>query len=209
MADNDINVNMEAAPFILASASPRRLELLEQIGIMPDETIPANIDETRLKDERPRQLVERLAAAKARHVARPGAFILGADTTVAVGRRILEKPQDKSEAEEFLNLLSGRRHDVIGGIALITPGDKLISRVVRTIVHVKRLSKSEISEYVSSEDWRGKAGGYGIQGRFIQHITTLQGSYTNVVGLCLHTTRQLLTGNGYLPPIEADHSALS
>lgn len=184
---------------ILASASPRRKDLLAQMGIVPDKIVPAAIDETPKKDELPRRLVERLACEKARAVARDhaGAFVLAADTVVAVGRRILGKPEDAAEAERCLALLSGRRHKVVGGIALIRPDGTLASRVVETVVRFKRLAPWEINRYVASGAWKDKAGGYGIQESAESFVPFLSGSYSNVVGLSLYDTMQMLDGAGF------------
>ncbi len=183
---------------ILASQSPRRVELLAQMGITPAKIIPADIDETPLKAEKPRQLVERLARAKATHVAdhtdNKNHYILAADTVVAVGTRILGKPENAAQATDFITLLSGRRHRVIGGISLISPQGKHISRVIETAVKVKRLTPQEIDRYIQSGEWDGKAGGYGIQGAFAVYIKEIMGSYTNIVGLCVYNTRQMLNG---------------
>lgn len=178
---------------VLASASPRRVELLHQIGIIPDTIIPADIDETPLKGELPRSLVARLAEAKARMVAssHPSSTVLGADTVVCVGRRILGKPIDEADARRMLALLSGRRHRVIGGIAVIRNGQAR-TRVVETVVQVKRLSPEEIDTYIASREWEGKAGAYAIQGRFAACVPAMYGSYTNIVGLCVHTVAALL-----------------
>jgi septum formation protein len=184
---------------VLASASPRRLELLRQLGIVPDRVDPADIDETPARDELPAAHVVRLAEAKARAVAprHPGAFILAADTIVACGRRILPKAEDEATARACLALLSGRRHRVYGGIALITPeGDIAIRRVVSQVA-LKRLSATELAAYLLSGEWRGKAGGYAIQGVAAAFIPWIAGSYSNVVGLPLHETAQLLAGRGY------------
>ena len=184
---------------VLASASPRRLELLRQIGIVPDHVAPADIDETPLKGELPAGHVVRLAEAKARAVRprHPDAFILAADTVVACGRRILPKAEDEAAARACLSLLSGRRHRVYGGVALLTPaGDLAIRRVVSQVAF-KRLSEQEISAYLASGEWRGKAGGYAIQGRAAALISWIAGSYSNVVGLPLYETAQLLAGRGY------------
>ncbi len=185
---------------ILASASPRRLDLLRQIGIVPDRVDPADIDETPHRGELPASHVVRLAEAKARPIAAryPGAFVLAADTVVACGRRILPKAEDAVTARFCLDLLSGRRHRVYGGVALITPaGDTAIRRVVSQ-VQFKRLSATEISAYLASGEWQGKAGGYAIQGRAAAFIPWISGSYANVVGLPLYETAQLLAGRGYL-----------
>lgn len=184
---------------ILASASPRRLELLKEAGIVPDHVIPADIDETELKGELPRPYVARMAVGKARKIAPDytGHFILAADTTVTLGRRILQKPENESESLQFLNLMSGRRHKVIGGICLITPDGREITRVCETVVQFKVLSDKEKRDYVASKEWQGKAGGYGIQGKAAAFIPFLSGSYSNVVGLSLYDTMQMLEGNGF------------
>jgi septum formation protein len=190
---------------VLASASPRRLELLRQIGIVPDRIDPADIDETPGRDEMPAGHVVRLAEAKARAVQprHSGAYILAADTVVACGRRILPKPEDETAARACLALLSGRRHRVYGGVALITPaGDIAIRRVVSQ-VGFKRLSAEELNAYVAGGEWRGKAGGYAIQGQAAALIPWVSGSYSNVVGLPLYETAQLLAGRGYRPPCAA------
>lgn len=179
---------------ILASASPRRKELLQQIGITPADIIPADIDESPLKHETPRQLAERLALEKAASIAEryPGHIILAADTVVAAGRRLLEKAASEEQAAEFLKTLSGRRHDVFGGIAVTFPDGSTLSRVVHSVVKIKHLDQHEIDAYVQSHDWEGKAGAYGIQGPFAAHIKGIIGSYTNIVGLCVYTTSQML-----------------
>jgi septum formation protein len=184
---------------ILASASPRRVDLLKQIGVTPDKIIPAAIDETPLKGELPRALAVRLAIEKAQAVAaqNPGAFVLAADTTVACGRWILEKPADADEARAFLERLSGRRHHVYGGIALIAPSGKLTSRLVDTIVQFKRLSAREIENYLASGQWRGVAGGYAIQGQAGAFVKCIGGSYSNIVGLSLYDTMIMLDGAGF------------
>jgi len=190
---------------VLASASPRRLQLLEQVGIEPDKLLPADIDETPQRKELPRNLVKRLAHTKA-EVARHNAgrdpelrnaFILAADTVVAVGRRILPKPEFTDEGAACLRLLSGRAHRVYGGICLITPRNKVRIRLVETRVRFKRLSREEIESYLASGEWEGKAGGYAIQGRAGGFVTKLVGSYPNVVGLALYETMSLLAGEGY------------
>lgn len=189
---------------ILGSASPRRLELLTQIGIAPDAVIPAGIDETPLKDELPRAHAERLAADKAEVIAAlPGAsfdsgdaLVLTADTVVSLGRRILGKPADEAEARRFLTMLSGRRHRVTTGVAL-KGADRLWTRRVETAVRFKRLSDAEIDAYLACGEWRGKAGGYAIQGRAAAFIPAINGSYSNVVGLPLAEIVGLLAGAGY------------
>ncbi|HEX5008062.1 MAG TPA: Maf family nucleotide pyrophosphatase [Hyphomonadaceae bacterium] len=187
------------ARLVLASASPRRLALLEQIGLKPDIVAPSEIDETPLKQERPRQLALRLAvekgrAAKATH---GGDFVLSADTVVACGRRILPKAETQDEARACLDTLSGRAHDVITGIAVLAPDGREASRVVESRVTFKRLSREEIEGYIAVGEWRGKAGGYAIQGRAAALITDISGSYSGIVGLPLHETACLLEGLGY------------
>ncbi|MEO1611225.1 MAG: nucleoside triphosphate pyrophosphatase [Pseudomonadota bacterium] len=180
---------------ILGSASPRRRELLAQIGVTPDEVRPADIDETPQKGELPRAYALRLAEEKARAIDADD-LILTADTVVAVGRRILEKPVDEAEAIKFLLLLSGRRHRVITGVAL-RHGERVWTRRVESQVKFKRLSDDEISAYIRSGEWRGKAGGYAIQGIGAAFIPWMQGSYTAVVGLPLTEVAGLLQGAGY------------
>jgi septum formation protein len=188
-----------AADLILASASPRRVELLSQIGIVPDHVIPANIDETPLKSERPRRLVARLAEVKAAAVFsnHRGAFILAADTVVACGRRIIPKARTSEEARTFLGILSGRRHRVLSGIIVISPKGDIRQRVVETIVTFKRLSLRELDYYLASNEWQDKAGAYAIQGLAATFVRSLNGSYSNVVGLPLFETSQLLDGLGF------------
>ncbi len=182
---------------ILGSASPRRAELLAQIGVVADDVRPADIDETPLKNELPRPYARRLSVQKARAVTAPdGALVLCADTVVAVGRRIMGKPVDVTEAEKFLRLLSGRRHRVITGVAL-RRDEKIWQRDVVTSVQVKNLSDQEIAAYLDNGEWQGKAGGYAIQGLGAMFIPSINGSYTNVVGLPLAETANLLRGAGY------------
>jgi septum formation protein len=179
--------------FILASSSPRRLALLDQIGRKPDLVVSAEVDETPLRREPPCIHADRLALEKARAVAalHPAAVVLGADTVVACGRRILPKAETETEARACLALLSGRRHRVHGGIAVMARG-KVWRRHVETIVRFKRLTAAEIEAYVASGEWRGKAGGYAVQGRAAAFIAAINGSYTNVVGLCVHAADGLL-----------------
>ncbi len=186
---------------VLASASPRRLQLLAQIGITPDEVIAADLDESMLKDETPRQLAARLAVAKAQAIApqRPDSFILAADTVVCVGRRLLDKALTPQDVETCLRLLSGRGHRVITGVAVVSPDGRLSSRAVETRLRTKVLSPAEIDAYVASGEGIGKAGGYGIQGRAGAFIIDLVGSFTGVVGLPVYETHALLTGAGYRP----------
>jgi len=192
-------------PLILASASPRRLQLLQQIGIEPAGVIPAEIDETPNRGERPRVLSLRLATAKAAIAAKAaaqddtlkGALILAADTVVAVGSRILPKAELKEEAEACLRLLSGRGHRVFTGVALMTPRGTLRTRIVESRVRFKRLSGEDIAHYLSGTEWQGKAGGYAIQGEAGRFVVSLSGSYPSVVGLPLYKTAALLAGEGY------------
>ncbi len=183
---------------ILASASPRRLALLAQVGIVPDEVAPADIDETQYKAELPRELAARLAAEKAEAVAArfPDAAVLAADTVVACGRRVLDKAGDAVEAKNCLKLLSGQRHRVFGGISVIAPGGVHRQRVVVTQVQFKRLTEAEITAYLDTEEWRGKAGAYAIQGHAGGFVKKINGSYDNVVGLPLYETLALLSGLG-------------
>jgi septum formation protein len=190
---------------VLASGSPRRLQLLNQAGLEPDALEPAEIDETPERGELPRTLVVRLAREKALAVlARVrnqddlrGAFVLAADTAVAVGRRILPKPELLEDANACLRMLSGRTHRVYSGLALIGPNDKVRTRLVETRVRFKRLSNEDLESYLASGEWRGKAGGYAIQGLAGSFVVKLVGSYQNVVGLPLYETVQLLAGEGY------------
>jgi septum formation protein len=173
--------------------------LLRQVGIVPDEVDPADIDESLRKGELPAPHALRLAREKAFAVARrhPGAFVLGADTVVAVGRRVLPKAEDEATARRCLALLSGRRHRVHGGVALVDPGGALHARRVETAVVFKRLAEAEIAAYLASGEWRGKAGGYAVQGRAALFVRMLSGSYSNVVGLPLFETAALLRGRGF------------
>jgi septum formation protein len=190
---------------VLASASLRRLELLRQIGLMPDRIDPAEIDETPHCGELPPAHALRLAVEKARAVIprHPDAYILAADTVVACGRRILPKAEDEASARSCLELLSGRRHRVHGGIALASPDGRFASRRVDSQVAFKRLSEAEIAAYLRSGEWCGKAGGYAIQGCAAALIRWVCGSYSNVVGLPLFETAQLLAGRGYRPSCNA------
>ncbi len=197
---------MSARPkLVLASGSPRRLALLAQAGIEPDALLPADIDETPERGELPRRLALRLArekldAADARRRMlgeHEGAFLLAADTVVAVGRRILPKPEVAEEAAECLRLLSGRAHRVYTGIALMTPKGGIRTRLVETRVRFKRLSREEMDAYLAAREWEGKAGGYAIQGLAGVFVVKLVGSYTNVVGLPLAETVALLGGERF------------
>lgn len=187
------------ARLVLASASPRRRDLLAQIDLVADAIDPANIDEAPKPRELPRALAERLARSKALAVAdrHADAYVLGADTVVGCGRRILPKPDDEAAARECLALLSGRRHRVHTGLAVVAPDRRIVARVVTTQVRFKRLSKAEVDAYVASGEWRDKAGGYAIQGRAGGFVIALNGSPSSVIGLPLYETRMLLAGVGY------------
>ncbi len=196
---------IERPKLVLASASPRRLMLLSQVGIEPDALRPTSIDETPRRGEMPRGLATRLARAKA-EAARDqiandkdiaDAFVLAADTVVAVGRRVLMKPGYIEEAVASLQLLSGRNHRVLTSLCLITPDDRVRLKIIDTKVRFKVLSKADIEAYVASREWRGKAGGYAIQGLAGCFVRKLSGSYTNVVGLPLAEAVQMLNGEGF------------
>lgn len=190
---------------VLASASPRRLQLLERVGLRPDLLNPSDIDETPLKRETPRALSIRLARAKAERAYEmpmvqaqgPNAFILAADTVVGLGRRILPKAMTEDEARDCLSLLSGRSHWVYSTVCLIAPGKRMSRRCVETKVRFKRLSREDADSYIACGEWRGKAGGYAIQGRAEAFVRWLSGSYSAVVGLPLYETVHLLEGAGY------------
>lgn len=182
---------------ILGSASPRRKELLAQIGVVPDAVLPPDIDETPRKGELPRPYCARMAAEKAAAVpAGPEDVVLCADTTVALGRRILGKPADAGEAAAFLTLLGGRRHEVVTAVA-VRRGDRMWTREVVSVVRFKRLSDAELNGYLASGEWQGKAGGYGIQGRAGAFVPWMQGSFTGVVGLPVAETAALLQAAGW------------
>ncbi|UTD26612.1 Maf-like protein [Bradyrhizobium sp. WD16] len=190
---------------VLASGSPRRLALLNQAGIEPDALRPADVDETPRKGELPRACATRLARAKAEATLEAvklddelrGAFIIAADTVVAVGRRILPKAELVEEASQCLRLLSGRNHRVYSAICVVTPKEAFRQRLVETRVRFKRLNDEDIAGYVDSGEWRGKAGGYAVQGIAGSFVVKLVGSYTSVVGLPLYETASLLGGEGY------------
>ena len=187
---------------VLASASPRRLDLLGRIGVVPDAVRPADIDESVPKNELPRQHAARLAREKAQIVAdvEPDALVLAADTVVAVGRRILPKVEDEATLRQCMKLLSGRRHRVLTAVALAIPGLGLRQRLVETMIAIKRLSDEEIDYYAGHGEWRGKAGGYALQGYGEVYVRQIAGSYSNVVGLPLAETRMLLKSAGYAIP---------
>lgn len=187
---------------ILASQSPRRLELLAQVGIVPARVIPADVDETQMRGELPRTLALRLATEKARAARVPPGgptVILAADTVVACGRRVVPAPAGEPEARIGLALLSGRRHRVFGGIAVLSADGRVRARVVETQVAFKRLDAREIEDYVRAGEWRGRAGGYAIQGKAAAFVRWIQGSYSNVVGLPLFETVALLGAAGIGP----------
>ncbi|MCX5495831.1 Maf-like protein [Kaistia dalseonensis] len=197
---------MNGSPkLLLASGSPRRLQLLAQAGIEPDSLLPTSVDETPLKNELPRSLAKRLARSKAdaaramagRTADFAGAYILAADTVVAVGRRILPKAEFHDQAAECLMLLSGRAHRVYTAVCIVTPKGAIRQRLVETKVRFKRLSRQEMDTYLGSGEWRDKAGGYAIQGLAGTFVVKLVGSYTSVVGLPLYETMAMLEGEGY------------
>jgi septum formation protein len=190
---------------VLASGSPRRLALLNQAGIEPDQLLPADIEEIPTKGELPRAYATRLARAKGEAALEAvrrsdelrGSFIVAADTVVAVGRRILPKAELLDEAAQCLRLLSGRNHRVYSGVCIVTPKESFRQRLVETRVRFKRLSQSDLETYLASGEWRGKAGGYAIQGLAGCFVVKIVGSYTNVVGLPIYETTALLAGEGY------------
>ena len=203
-------------PLVLASASPRRLDLLRQVGLEPDRIEPTDVDETPLRDETPRRLALRLAERKAAAAAAlaPDAYVLGADTVVAQGRRLLGKAEDAAEARRWLELLSGRAHRVFTGVALIAPSGvpafrrrarsggrwrpcRRAVRLAEARVRFKRLTSQEIDGYLETDEWRGKAGAYAIQGLAGGFVIEVQGSYSAIIGLPLYETRMLLEGLGY------------
>ena len=190
---------------MLASASPRRLQLLERVGLTPDLLNPSDVDELPHKRETPRALSIRLAKEKALRAIEmplvkelgPNAFVLAADTVVGLGRRILPKAETLEQARDCLSLLSGRSHWVYSTVCLIAPGKKLSTRCVETKLRFKRLSREDIDSYIASNEWRGKAGGYAIQGRAEAFVRLLTGSHSAVIGLPLYETVHLLEGAGY------------
>ena len=189
-------------PLVLASASPRRLDLLARLGITPARVIATDIDETPLKAEVPRALAARLSLAKAAAAVplAEGALVLAADTVVGVGRRILPKGETEAEARHCLALLSGRRHCVTTGVVLVLPDGRRIQRLVETNVTFQRLTQAQMEDYIASGEWQGKAGAYGIQGRAEAFTRFISGSHSNVVGLPLFETAQMLRGIGWLRP---------
>lgn len=193
-----------ADQLVLASASPRRRDLLAQVGRAPDLILNPDIDETPVTGELPDAHALRLAREKVAQVARDpkaqGAFVIGADTVVACGRRILPKAEDEATASDCLHLLSGRRHRVIGGVAVQAPGGRTGTRKCVTTVAFKRLTENEIGAYIASGEWRDKAGGYAIQGLAAIFVKFISGSYSNVVGLPLYETERLLESMGCRRP---------
>jgi septum formation protein len=189
-------------PLVLASASPRRLDLLARLGIVPERVIATDIDETPYKGEIPRPHAARLALAKAEAAAAlaPSGIVLAADTVVGVGRRILPKAETEAQARDCLALISGRKHRVITAVVLALPDGRRLKRVVESGVTFQRMTGQQIEDYLASGEWQGKAGGYAIQGRAEQYIRFLSGSHSNVVGLPLFETAQLLRGIGWLRP---------
>lgn len=188
---------MASPTLILASASPRRRDLLRRIGIEPAGVAPADIDETPRKGELPRDYAMRMAREKATAASDPSAFVLAGDTVVAVGRRILPKAENEEAARACLALLSGRRHRVLSAVALAAPDGTIRTKLSETQLRFKRLSNAEINAYIASDEWRGKAGGYAIQGTAEALIPWMQGSHSGVIGLPLYETRLLLMSAGF------------
>lgn len=197
---SDIESTKLPQRLVLASASPRRLDLLAQIGIVPDAIQPADLDETPLQNEQPRPLASRLAVQKCLAVSsvlENKAFVLAADTVVGVGRRILPKTETADEARACLRLLSGRSHRVFTGVSVVAPDGRQATSTIETRVTFKRLSAQECDAYINSGEWRGIAGGYAIQGLAGAYVTHISGSYTSIVGLPLYEVRNMLQGLGY------------
>ena len=190
---------MTKIKFILASSSPQRKKLLETIGITPDDIVPANIDETPKKNEKPKDFALRMSKEKALSVAKNNlnSFILSGDTIVAAGRRIIGKPSSKNEAEQILKLLSGRRHRVLSAFTLIKPDCSEITKVIVSRVKFSRLSDKEINEYLDTNEWQGKAGGYAIQGRASAFVPWISGSYTGVMGFPMNEIKNVLESSGW------------
>lgn len=190
--------NKPTPKILLASASSRRLDLLRQINAVPDKVLPTDIDETPLPSEKPKDLVKRLSQQKAEAASNqnPDFFVLAADTVVACGQKILDKPENEEQAKKYLKKLSGRRHRVYGGITMITPEKRVFTRSCVTLVQFKPLSDGDIKTYIESGEWEGKAGGYAIQGLAGAFIKHLSGSYSNVVGLSLYDTMKILESSG-------------
>tara|TARA_B100001123_G_scaffold450501_2_gene621585 strand:+ start:2053 stop:2667 length:615 start_codon:yes stop_codon:yes gene_type:complete len=194
-----VSVSGELPPLVLASKSPRRKVLLKQIGLVSFDMVGANINESIKPNERPRDAAVRLALSKAKTVSldRSDAFVLGADTIVARGQTVFHKPANCKEAYKCLKNLSGRKHQVYTGVAVCRPDGRSFTKLAISIVTFKRLSGEEISSYIATEEWRGMAGGYAIQGKAAAIIKHISGSYSNIIGLPLHETMQLLSGIGF------------
>ena len=190
---------MKTSKLILASSSPQRLSLLKTIGIEPDKVVPANIEEIPNKKEKPKDFVIRMSKEKAFDVAKEysNSFILSGDTIVAAGRRIIGKPSDRKEAKEILCLLSGRRHRVLSAFTLIKPDLKEITKLVTSKVKISRLSENDLNEYLDTEEWRGKAGGYAIQSKASSFVPWISGSYTGVIGFPINEVKNVLISSGW------------
>ena len=188
------NINL-----ILASSSPQRLKLLKQIGIVPDKVVPAKIEEKPSKSEKPRDFVIRMSKEKSLNVSNQykDSYVLSGDTIVAIGRRIIGKPSNKAEAENYLKLLSGRRHRVLSAVTLITPDNKEMTKVTVTRVKFSRLNKNDLLEYIETNEWKGRAGGYAIQGKASAFIPWINGSYTGIVGFPVNEVKNLLSSSGW------------
>ena len=190
---------MKTSKLILASSSPQRLSLLKTIGIEPDKVVPANIEEIPNIKEKPKDFVIRMSKEKAFDVAKEysNSFILSGDTIVAAGRRIIGKPSDRSEAKEILSLLSGRRHRVLSAFTLIKPDLKEITKLVTSKVKFSRLSENDLNEYLDTEEWRGKAGGYAIQSKASSFVPWISGSYTGIMGFPINEVKNVLISSGW------------
>ena len=190
---------MKTSKLILASSSPQRLSLLKTIGIEPDEVVAANIEEIPYKKEKPKDFVIRMSKEKAFDVSKENSnsFILSGDTIVAAGRRIIGKPSDRNEAKEILSLLSGRRHRVLSAFTLIKPDLEEITKLVTSKVKFSRLSENDLNEYLDTEEWRGKAGGYAIQSRASSFVPWISGSYTGVMGFPINEVKNVLISSGW------------
>ena len=190
---------MKTSKLILASSSPQRLSLLKTIGIEPDKVVPSNIKEIPDKKEKPKDFVIRMSKEKAFNVAKENSnsFILSGDTIVAAGSRIIGKPFDRNEAKEILSLLSGRRHRVLSAFTLIKPDLKEITKLVTSKVKFSRLSENDLNEYLDTEEWRGKAGGYAIQSRASSFVPWISGSYTGVMGFPINEVKNVLISSGW------------
>lgn len=195
-SEDVVRVSRSTPRLTLASASPRRRDLLARLGLEPDAIQPADIDETPLKDERPRDYALRMGAEKAAAIDAPS-YVLAGDTVVAAGRRILPKTEDEAEARACLELLSGRRHTVLSSVVLRAPDGTVRSRLSESTVRFKSLSSEEISAYLAGDEWRGKAGGYAIQGSAEGLIQWIKGSHSGIMGLPLYETRALLRAAGF------------